>query len=266
MSGFTKEMVVKALETFLSEGEIVRATKKFSTSPISGVPYYNNAKFFAWKGKILTALDSFGIKNEQYNTIVKIGAKHGANRTDISSVEISAVQEQVKGIIELISMGIIAFDYVEEENVLNKLATLFARFHKIAKQLTVRHSSRETLSINDEYDVQDLLHSLLLLHFDDIRQEEWTPSYAGGAVRMDFLLKKEKVIIEVKKTRKSMTQKELGEQLIIDINKYQNHPDCEQIYCFIYDPDGFLQNPHAIIYDLENNYCNQVKIFINPIF
>ena len=63
MFGFTKEMVVKALETFLSEGEIVRATKKFSTSPISGVPYYNNAKFFAWKGKILTALDSFGILN-----------------------------------------------------------------------------------------------------------------------------------------------------------------------------------------------------------
>ena len=71
---------------------------------------------------------------------------------------------------------------------------------------------------------------------------------------MDFLLKKEKVIIEVKKTRKSMTQKELGEQLIIDINKYQNHPDCEQIYCFIYDPDGFLQNPHAIIYGNVKNF------------
>ena len=45
-----------------------------------------------------------------------------------------------------------------------------------------------------------LLHALLLLYFDDIRAEEWTPSYAGKSARMDFLLKNEGVVIEVKKT------------------------------------------------------------------
>ena len=32
------------------------------------------------------------------------------------------------------------------------------------------------LSVTDEYDVQDLFHAILLLHFDDVRAEEVTPS------------------------------------------------------------------------------------------
>lgn len=66
------------------------------------------------------------------------------------------------------------------------LSNLFERFHSVAKQLRHRYDNRPTLDINDEYDVQDLLHSLLKLYFEDIRKEEWTPSYAGGSSRMDF--------------------------------------------------------------------------------
>jgi REase_DpnII-MboI len=64
-----------------------------------------------------------------------------------------------------------------------------------------------------EYDVQDLLHALLHLYCDDIRTEEWTPSYAGASSRMDFLLKKEKIVVEVKKTRQGLDAREVGEQL-----------------------------------------------------
>ena len=62
---------------------------------------------------------------------------------------------------------------------------VFTRFHKVARQLRTRHSNRVTIEVNDEYDVQDLLHAVLLLFFDDVRKEEWTPSYAGGASRQD---------------------------------------------------------------------------------
>ena len=77
-----------------------------------------------------------------------------------------------------------------------------ARFHLVAKQLRDRHDARNTLDIEDEYDVQDLLHSLLRIFFDDIRPEEYTPSYAGKSSRMDFLLKGYDTVIEVKMTRK----------------------------------------------------------------
>ena len=72
------------------------------------------------------------------------------------------------------------------------------RFHLIVRQLRDRYAGRNTLEMEDEYDVQDLLHALLHLYFDDIRAEEWTPSYAAGNSRIDFLLKNERIIVETK--------------------------------------------------------------------
>ena len=88
------------------------------------------------------------------------------------------------------------------------------------------------------------------LHFDDIRPEEWTPSYAGSASRVDFLLKQEKIIIEVKKTRTKLRDREVGEQLIIDIDRYKSHPNCDTLICFVYDPDSLINNPVGLENDL----------------
>ncbi|MGJ4748586.1 hypothetical protein ACQV5M_19650, partial [Leptospira sp. SA-E8] len=74
------------------------------------------------------------------------------------------------------------------KRLLDELDQIILRFHAVAVQLRERHSSRPTLDVNDEYDVQDLMHALLRLHFDDVRSEEWVPSYAGAASRTDFLL------------------------------------------------------------------------------
>ena len=139
---------------------------------------------------------------------------------------------------------------------------IFRRFRKVAVQLSRRYNGRDTIKITDEYDVQDLLHSLLSLYYDAIRPEEWTPSYAGSSVRIDFVIPEIKTVIEVKKTRDSMTDKRLSEELIIDIEKYQKHPDCERIYCFVYDPDTILRNPAAIKKDLEEKHQGLVKVFI----
>jgi DNA-binding sugar fermentation-stimulating protein len=52
------------------------------------------------------------------------------------------------------------------------------------------------------------MHALLQLYYDDIRPEEYTPSYAGRASRMDFLLKREKIVVEVKKARSNLRARE----------------------------------------------------------
>src|SRR5215472_13480956 len=95
------------------------------------------------------------------------------------------------------------------------LRNLLLRFHAVVIQLRQRHDGRPTLDVNDEYDVQDLLHALLCLHFDDIRPEEWTPSYAGKSSRVDFLLKREEVVVEIKKTRQGLTERQIGDELIV---------------------------------------------------
>jgi len=140
-----------------------------------------------------------------------------------------------------------------------------SRFHLVARQLRTRYDERQTLHVGDEYDVQDLLHTLLTLYFDDIRPEEWTPSYAGGSSRMDFLLKKERIVIEVKKTRKGLGAKQVGEQLLVDIQKYKQHPDCKTLLCFVYDPEARISNPKGIEADLNKTRDDiLVKVFIRP--
>lgn len=135
------------------------------------------------------------------------------------------------------------------------LKKILTRFDKVVQQIKKRRmdggTPRPTLEISDEYDVQDLLRGLLCISFDDVREEEWTPSYAGGSKRMDFLLKKEKCVIEVKKTRVGLADKKLGDELIIDIANYKKHADCKYLYCFIYDPDKFVKNQKGLINDLE---------------
>lgn len=141
----------------------------------------------------------------------------------------------------------------KNRNSLNELIYLLDRFHLVTKQLRDRHNSRDTLDVEDEYDVQDLLHSLLYIYFDDVRAEEWTPSYAGKSARQDFLLKEENIVIEVKKTRKGLTAKELGDELLIDIARYKTHPNCRTLVCFVYDPEERIVNPIGISKDLTSD-------------
>lgn len=256
----TKEQILQKLNELVEYGEKVRKTKHTSSGGyFSGFTFFDCAVFNGWKSRIISVLDSCNIDTIERSVIFN------TNDNYLSEDEINTIQEQLRSLISSVEEGFI--DVENNSLQLQKdflLENIFNKFHRIARQLRTRHSSRATLQISDEYDVQDLLHALLLLHFDDVRPEEWTPSYAGGAVRMDFLLKQEKIVIEVKKTRDSMTAKSLGEELIIDKEKYAEHPDCEKLYCFVYDPEGLLGNPAGIKNDLEKEENGFIKVFIRP--
>ncbi len=149
----------------------------------------------------------------------------------------------------------------KSNNSLDILTLLSDRFHRVVRQLRERYGNRPPLIVEDEYDFQYLLHALLSMHFNDIRPEEWTPSYAGSNSRVDFLLKNEKVIIELKKTRENLKAKELGEQLIIDIDRYKTHPDCKLLFCFVYDPEARISNPSGLENDLSKE-LNGFKVVV----
>lgn len=124
---------------------------------------------------------------------------------------------------------------------------------------------RDPVTFNDEYDVQDFLLAILRLHFDDVRPEEWTPSYAGNSSRVDFLLPKERVVIEAKMMRDSLSQKEVVNQLLIDCGRYSNHSGVNTLACLIYDPEGKCQNPTAMENDIQNSGSRlKVKVIVCP--
>jgi len=147
-------------------------------------------------------------------------------------------------------------------NLVERLAINFPRF---ISQLAERQRGRKPISISDEYDLQDFFHALLKLFFDDVRREEWTPSYAGTSARMDFLLKSQQIIVELKETSARLRQKKVGEELIIDIAHYAEHQDCRAIVCFVYDPDHRITNPVGLENDLSRlRDTIDVKVIVSP--
>lgn len=143
----------------------------------------------------------------------------------------------------------------------DRVIKLANRFHSVATQLQRRYGNRDTIRIADEYDVQDLLHTLLKVDFDDVRPEEYSPSKAGASSRLDFLLKAQKVVVEAKMASTSLTDKKIGEQLIIDIERYKAHPDCDRLVCLVYDPGHNIRNPTGLERDLSRKE-ETIEVFV----
>jgi hypothetical protein len=147
-----------------------------------------------------------------------------------------------------------------EPTALSTVEKILHRFHKVAMKLRNRRDPRPPLTMDDEYDVQYLLHALLLVSFRDVRPEEYGPSVAGGSPRLDFLLKEEQIVIEVKRTRSTLTDREVGNELLADIPRYQAHADCKTLVCFVYDPDGHIRNAPGLTSDLEKQSSAALKV------
>lgn len=128
------------------------------------------------------------------------------------------------------------------------------KFLDVSRALKRRHGDRPTLEITDEYDAQDLLRALLVQFFADVRDEDWVPTYAGAASRVDFVIPEFELAVELKYARASMTAKDLGEQLIIDREKYAVHGSVRHLICLVFDHDGQIPNPRGIESDLTREH------------
>jgi hypothetical protein len=131
------------------------------------------------------------------------------------------------------------------------ITRLLRRFPAIVRELGIRHGQRPAMAqVNDEYDLQDLLRSILVGFFGDVRGEEPTPSHGGLASRMDLFLKNEKIVIETKMTRAGLNQRKVAQELAVDKELYRSHDGCRALVCFVYDPGRHLRNPAALENDL----------------
>lgn len=136
-------------------------------------------------------------------------------------------------------------------NVEELLEVVLRGLRRAMHPLTHRRKGSQSLCFENEYDVQDLLHALLRPWINDIRPEEFTPSYAGSSTRMDFLLPAHRLVIETKIVRDRSHAKRIGDELIIDIEHYRRHPDCETLWCVVYDPDNLITNSSGLKNDLD---------------
>ena len=253
-----RDFIVNEIKELINRGNDV-LNSKLDVNGIAGTSHYVNCSLFQdWFTKTKFLLGKcLCPDNDFYHKICDLENYTVPNTKSIINL--------LNTILEYEAKGVLTFNNSDNTSIsIQTLYNILERFNDIVKQLRKRYDNRPTLDVIDEYDVQDLLHCLLKIFYDDIRKEEWTPSYAGKCSRQDFLIKKEKCVIETKKTRQGLTEKELGDELIIDISRYKIHPDCLSLVCFIYDPDGRISNPIGFIDDLEKANDGFVKVIINP--
>jgi len=225
---------------------------------------------------LIELFDSDEIAKE-YNAIPKLVLIGTYRSTERAEQHQKRIDRKVKWFKELARRIDNHFPQVEEAvpnltcsetlSALDKVDLLCSRFHAVVNQLHQPkrgNNSPSRSSLKSEYDVQELLHALLWIFFSDVRREDPVPQRAGASSRTDFVLKKEEIIVEVKKTRSNLRDNEVGKELIVDIERYKARKDCKLVYCFVYDPAHFIRNPAGLEELSRNEGELAVKVVVLP--
>jgi hypothetical protein len=122
------------------------------------------------------------------------------------------------------------------------LESMLRRLPLVIRQLRSRHGDRPVFRVVDERDLEDLLRSILPLHFNDIRPECRTPSYSA-VTRTDYLLAKEGIAITVKMVGADDRVSQLIEQLREDADYYRRERKCRTLVGFVHDPEMKIPEP-----------------------
>jgi hypothetical protein len=178
--------------------------------------------------------------------------------------EISYAHKICNEVRDAIDHAITLSEIGVEVQPLTRLVKMLERLPRVSRSIKKenRRAGRETLEISDEYDVQDLMHGVLHIEFEDIRPEVWCPNYAGTNSRSDFLLPPEGILIEVKHTKNAHAQTRVVEELIIDIARYKTYPGVAHLVCAIWDTEHYLKNPAALKSDMEKNNDGFVTVVV----
>lgn len=250
-----KNVAVNQLKVLIEEGEAVLSTSHYSDGILGG-PWVKTEVNAPWQTKASLLLHEILPSHQQKRIQLLEG-----ELSDYTS-DAKEWQALLKGALDAIEQGVLVLDEPAYEAVDDTIERILERFPEIVDSINRRHGKRPGFPIDDEYDVQDLLRSVCLAFFDDVRDEEPVPSFAGKSSRVDLFLKDEARFIEVKMTRDGLRDKQLGDQLSIDIPQYGEHPGCERLFCFVYDPGRFVSNPKGLARDLESIIPGFVSVVV----
>ena len=63
-----------------------------------------------------------------------------------------------------------------------------------------------------------------------------------------------------------LKDKDVADQLIIDIERYSTHPFSKTLVCFVYDPSSWIRNPVALESDLSGKRGDlDVRVLVLPL-
>lgn len=114
------------------------------------------------------------------------------------------------------------------------------QFSNSIKKITLkRRKGHNLFSVNDEYDVQDLLYIIIKSVFPNFSYEEPITKTAGSSSKVEFCLKDEGIMIEIKMIKESDNdEKKFIKELKEDNESYYKYEGLKDLIFFIYDPNN----------------------------
>lgn len=146
-----------------------------------------------------------------------------------------------------------AIEFASEEAEVTLVERIGRGLPRMIASLRERGRDRAPLAVADEYDVQYLLEAVLRDLFEDVRPEDPSPTRAGASTRIDFVLKREQIVVEAKMTRDRLGERQVADELIEDIERYRAHPDFRTLVAIVYDPERRIANPGGLEADLRQD-------------
>lgn len=150
------------------------------------------------------------------------------------------------------------------------LEKILLNFQNSTNKITqARRAGRNSFVIKDEYDVQDILYTMLKGIFPLMKEEDPVPRHGVKSSRIDLIIREEGILIEVKMIKETdSNEKEFVEQIKTDIQSYHQSEWLRHLICFVYDPFGKTKDKQNF-YDLAghqtiNGKGFSIDIILNP--
>jgi hypothetical protein len=135
--------------------------------------------------------------------------------------------------------------------VLEGVLAAIDQFAASASVLGHRQRDRPAFTVEDEYDVQDLLHALLLPIVPDLVPEDPASKIAGKASRLDFTSRAARLGIETKHVRSASHGAKVRDEILVDEATYQAHPYVETVVAFVHDPEGSIASQDRAAFEAD---------------
>lgn len=170
---------------------------------------------------------------------VLLGKKIAENDLNNALTEIVRlnIDSQTLIILEDLEKSLLELKYInlDSNDLINHILNNFSNsIQKITKNRRKHHTN---FSLNDEYDVQDILYVILKSVFPNLRDEDPIPKVGAKSTKIDLILRDENILIEVKMLKESdPNETQFIEQLKIDIESYHQCAWLDKLFCFVYDP------------------------------
>ena len=149
---------IEKVQHLIEKGQILL------TPVTSAAKYVDQAGFYSWRSQCIGFIYASGLTQDQKRVY---SHEYQRNVYFYSLEHVKNGIEYLKSIKEDLETKSVV---QERFNPIDLISNLCERFHLVARQLRSRHNGRDTIGVQDEYDVQDLFHALLHLHFEESDQ------------------------------------------------------------------------------------------------